>query len=152
MDKVLNVIVGEPLKESEVGDTPVYTVENDPILSKLANESQPTKKEEKEARKFLKDVQNYIKSDKFVDDCKERAKCTGKTPLEVGQTYIGKVAGIIGDGLCMAVDTANIGAVGLIDLISILLTKTVNLICNIVRGIIRTVTFGRTNHIASAEA
>ena len=109
-----------------------------------------TKQEEKEARKFLKDVQNYIKSDKFINDCNERAKCTGESPKKVAKTYIGKVAGVIGDGLGIAVDTVNIGAVGLIDLIGTLLTRAIDLICNIVRGIVRTLTFNRTNHVATA--
>ena len=144
--KVLNVTIGAPVNSNATA-----SVTGDPILDKLSNEpiKQPTKKEEKEARKFLKDVQNYLKSDKFVDDCNAKAEKTGQSPLKVGQTYIGKVAGIIGDGLGMAVDTVNIGAVGLIDLISTLLTKAVNLICNIVRGIVRTVTFCRTNHTPS---
>ena len=139
--KVLNVSIGNP-----IGDTP--NVANDPILSKFSNEPivKPSKKEEKEARDFLKNVQDYLKTDKFVEDCKKKAQRTGETPLKVAQNYIGKVAGIIGDGLGMAVDTVNIGAVGLIELISTLLTKAVSLICSIVRGIVRTVTFGRTNH------
>jgi hypothetical protein len=143
--KVLNVTIGSPVDATASG------VVGDPILDKLSDEPiiQPTKEEEKEARKFLKNVQSYLKSDKFIDDCNERAKKTGESPKKVATTYIGKVAGIIGDGLGMAVDTVNIGAVGLIDLISTLLTKAVNLICNIVRGIIRTVTFNRTNHVTA---
>ena len=141
--KVLNVSIGSPV------DATASNMVNDPILSKLSDEPiKPTKKEEKEARDFLKNVQNYLKTDKFIDDCNKKAQRTGKTPLKVAQDYIGKVAGIIGDGLGMAVDTVNIGAVGLIELISTLLTKAVDLICNIVRGIVRTVTFGRTNHVA----
>ena len=143
--KVLNVTIG-----SSVNAT-ASNVANDPILSKLSDEPiQPTKQEEKEARKFLKDVQNYIKSDKFINDCNERAKCTGESPKKVAKTYIGKVAGVIGDGLGIAVDTVNIGAVGLIDLIGTLLTRAIDLICNIVRGIVRTLTFNRTNHVATA--
>ena len=140
--KVLNVTIGSPVNATACGTT------GDPILDRLSDEpvKQPTKAEEKEARKFLKDVQNYLKSDRFVEDCEERASKTGESPRKVAKTYIGKVAGIIGDGLGMAVDTVNIGAVGLIDLISTLLTKAVNIICNIVRGIVRTITFNRTNH------
>lgn len=141
--KVLNVSIGSPVNAT------ASSVVNDPILSKLSDEPivQPTKKEEKEARKFLKDVQDYLKTDKFINDCNKKAMRTGETPLKVAQTYIGKVAGIIGDGLGMAVDTVNIGAIGLIDLISTLLTKAIDVICNIVRGIVRTVTFNRTNHV-----
>lgn len=143
--KILNVTVGTPITQEK----PV-----DPILEKLSDEliQQPTKEEEKKAKTFLKDVQSYLKSDKFIDDCNERAKKTGESPKKVAITYIGKVAGIIGDGLGMAIDTVNIGAVGLIDLISTLLTKAVNVICNIVRGIISTITFNRTNHVATATA
>jgi hypothetical protein len=139
--KVLNVTIGSPVNATASG------VVGDPILDKLSDEPIiPTKEEEKEARKFLKNVQSYLKSDKFVDDCNARAMKTGESPRKVATTYIGKVAGIIGDGLGMAVDTVNIGAVGLIDLISTLLTKAVNLICNIVRGIVATLTFNKTNH------
>jgi hypothetical protein len=136
--KVLNVTIGTP-------------VTSDPILDQFSDEPiiQPTEKEVKEAKSFLKNVQSYIKSEKFVKDCNAKAMQTGQSPKKVATTYIGKVAGIIGDGLGMAVDTVNIGAVGLIDLISTLLTKAVNLICNIVRGIIRTVTFNRTNHVTA---
>ena len=140
-NKVLNVTIGSPVNAT------ASNVANDPILNKLSDKHiQPTKEEEKEARKFLKDVQDYLKTDKFISDCNKRAQRTGETPLKVAQSYIGKVAGIIGDGLGMAVDTAEIGAIGLIDLISTLLTKAVSLICSIVKGIVRTVTFGRTNH------
>jgi hypothetical protein len=133
--KVLNVTIGEPIKKS------------DPILDRLSDEPivEPTKTEEKEARTFLKNVQDYLKSDKFINDCNERAKKTGQSPKKVATTYIGKVAGIIGDGLGIAVDTVNIGAVGLIELIGSLLTKAVNLICNIVRGIVAFITCNRTN-------
>ena len=139
--KVLNVTIGSPVNATASGTV------GDPILDKLSDKPiTPTKEEKKEARKFLKNVQDYLKSDKFVNDCNAKAMKTGESPKKVATTYIGKVAGIIGDGLGMAVDTVNIGAVGLIDLISTLLTKAVNLICNIVRGIVRAVTFNRTNH------
>lgn len=143
--KVLNVSIGSPI------NTTTSNVVNDPILDRLSDEPlvcQPTKKEEKEARSFLKNIQNYLQSEKFINDCNERAKQTGESPKKVAKTYIGKVAGIIGDGLGMVVDTINIGAVGLIELIGSLLTKAINLICSIVRGIVRAVTFNRTNHVA----
>lgn len=130
--KVLNVTIGNP-------------VEEDPILNQFSDKP-ITKEEEKEAKSFLKNVQDYIKSEKFVKDCNQKALETGYPPKKIAKTYIGKIAGTIGDGLGIAVDTANIGAVGLIDLISLALTKTVNLICNIVRGLIGIITFNRTNH------
>ena len=142
--KVLTVDIGNPI------NTTAQSIINDPILNQLSDEPiEPTKKEVKEARKFLKDIRSYLKSDKFIKDCNEKAMKTGKSPKVVATTYIGKVAGIIGDGLGIAVDTVHIGAVGLIDLIGTLLTKAVTLICNIVRGIINTLTFNRTNHVPS---
>lgn len=147
--KVLNVTIGAPIGAG--ANATASAVVSDPILDRLSDEpiKQPTKEKEKEARKFLKDVQDYIKSDRFVDDCNAKAMKTGQSPKKVATTYIGKVAGVIGDGLGIAVDTVNIGAVGLIDLISTLLTKAVNLICNIVRGIVATLTFNRTNHVTA---
>ena len=141
--KVLNVTIGTPVN----GTTTTSSVVNDPILAKFSDEpiKQPTKEEEKEARTFLKNVQDYIQSETFVNDCNKKAMKTGQSPKKVATTYIGKVAGIIGDGLGIAVDTVNIGAVGLIELIGTLLTKAVNLICSIVRGIVAIITFGRTN-------
>lgn len=144
--KVLEPIIGEPVKANAI---PSPT--EDPILIQFSDEpiKQPTKEEEKEAKKFLKDVQEYIQSETFVKDCNAKAMKTGQSPRKVATTYIGKVAGIIGDGLGIAVDTVNIGAVGLIDLINTLLTKAINLICDIVRGIVATVTFGRTNKVTA---
>ena len=136
--RILGVTIGEPIEET-VGDPILDQFSDEPIVP-------PTEEEVREAKTFLKNVQDYIQSNKFVKDCNTKAMQTGVSPKKVATTYIGKVAGIIGDGLGMAVDTVNIGAVGLIDLISTLLTKAVNLICNIVRGIVRTLTFNRTNH------
>lgn len=142
--KVLNVTIGSPVNAT------ASSVVGDPILDKLSDEPIiPTKEEEKEARKFLKNVQDYLKSDKFVNDCNARAMKTGESPKKVAVTYIEKVAGIIGDGLGMAVDTIETGAVGLINLIDLLLTKAVTIICSIVRCVVRVVTFNRTNHVTA---
>ena len=89
MSKVLEVTLGTP---GETVNATASAVVNDPILSRLSDEpiKTPTKEEEKEARSFLKNVQDYLKSDEFVEDCNKKAMKTGQSPLKVGQTYIGK--------------------------------------------------------------
>ena len=134
--KVLEPIIGEPVKANAI---PSPT--EDPILIQFSDEpiKQPTKEEEKEAKKFLKDVQEYIQSETFVKDCNAKAMKTGQSPRKVATTYIGKVAGIIGDGLGIAVDTVNIGAVGLI------IVQVIPFIFNGVLG--ASVSFGGTSLI-----
>lgn len=133
----------------------VNQVKEDPILNQFSDEvpgqeqaaqgAQPSQEEAEQSVGFLKGIMNYIKSQAFVDDCNRKAREAGVSPKKVAKTYIGKAAGIVGDSLGIAINTAEIGATGFINLLGNVLNMAISLICRVARGIAAFITGNRTN-------
>lgn len=140
---------GAGAEPEEVAEEPEK--EEDPIMAQFEDvfEEEKEKYDQEEVKKsigFLKSVKDYIMSRAFVDDCNDMARRKGVAPKRVAKTYLQKVGGIIGDITGTAVDVAEIGAMGLVNLISGIILGAISLIVRVARGLIRFITGGYTNH------
>lgn len=121
--------------------------EDDAFYEQFSDEIPQEEFSEKEVAKskgIIKGFCDYLKSSKFMDDCNRKAKQFHVSPKKVAKTYVAKVAGTVGDMLDIAVDTAELGATGLIRLLSNVLCSAVSLICSVARGIFKFFTCGYT--------
>lgn len=126
-------------------DTPVVEAKvnvNDDFLDKFSDE--PLTEDPEKAKKKLKGLINFLKSDKFEDRVNREAYKRGIPPKQVAKNCISKAFGIVGDILGIAVDTANYSLNGLIDLLTGILHGAVNLITRVVNALCRIITFNQT--------
>lgn len=99
--------------------------------------------EEESVKDVLKDLKDYLGSKEFFKDCNKESVKTGKSPKECANNFLLQVANVIGSTLGTGVDVINVTVNSVIGLIDTVLTKAVDIICNVVRGLIGVITFGQ---------
>lgn len=120
---------------------PVVEVKADDFLNQFSDE--PLTKDPN-AKKKLSSMIDYLKSSRFKKDINTVAYKTGVPPKQVAKGAISKAFGILGDILGIVVDTASCTLNGLVDLLSSLLHKGIELITRVVNGLCRVITFNQT--------
>lgn len=136
--KCVNVTV-EPLTTD--GKIPTVEVKADDFLNQFSDEPLT---EDPNAKGKLKSIISYLKSNKFKKKVNSEAYKTGVPPRRIAQGIISKAFGIVGDILGIAVDTISCTLNGLVDLLSGILHKGIDLITKVVNGLCRIVTFNQT--------
>ena len=100
--------------------------------------------EDPNAKKKLNSIIGYLKSNRFKKKVNSEAYKTGVPPKKVAQGVISKAFGLVGDILGIAVDTVSCTLNGLVDLLSNILHRGIDLVTKVVNGICRIVTFNQT--------
>lgn len=134
--KCINVKV-TPLTEG----TPNVEIEADDFLNQFSDKPLT---EDPNAKKKLNSIIGYLKSNRFKKKVNSEAYKTGVPPKKVAQGVISKAFGIVGDILGIAVDTVSCTLNGLVDLLSNILHRGIDLVTKVVNGICRIVTFNQT--------
>ena len=134
--KCINVKV-TPLTEG----TPNVEIEADDFLNQFSDKPLT---EDQNAKKKLNSIIGYLKSNRFKKKVNSEAYKTGVPPKKVAQGVISKAFGIVGDILGIAVDTVSCTLNGLVDLLSNILHRGIDLVTKVVNGICRIVTFNQT--------
>ena len=137
----INITVTPLTENSE--EPPVVEVKADDFLNQFSDEPL-TKDPDPNARKKLNSIIDYLKSNRFKKDVNRVAYKTGIPPRQVAKGAIAKAFGVVGDILGIVVDTANYTLNGLVDLLSSLLHKGIDLITRVVNGLCRVITFNQT--------
>jgi len=126
-------------------DTPVVEAKvevNDEFLNKFSDE--PLTEDPAKAKRKLKNLIKFLKSDKFEDRVNREAYKRGIPPKQVATNAISKAFGIVGDILGIAVDTVNHTLNGLITMLTDILHGTVNMITRAVNALCRILTFNQS--------
>lgn len=134
--KCINVKVTPSTEE-----TPNVEIEADDFLNQFSDKPLT---EDPNAKKKLNSIIGYLKSSRFKKKVNSEAYKTGVPPKKVAQGVISKAFGIVGDILGIAVDTVSCTLNGLVDLLSNILHRGIDLVTKIVNGICRVVTFNQT--------
>lgn len=145
MDATFTNITIEPVVANDEPVADIKVEVQDDFLNKFSDE--PLTDEaitEEEAKNKLKKFIDYFKSSQFEKKVNSEARKTGLPPRQIAKNAIAKAFGIVGDVLGVAVDTVNFTLNGLIDLLSSIMHKTIDIITNVVRGLCRIVTFNQT--------
>lgn len=121
--------------------TPNVEIEADDFLNQFSDKPLT---EDPNAKKKLNSIIGYLKSSRFKKKVNSEAYKTGVPPKKVAQGVISKAFGIVGDILGIAVDTVSCTLNGLVDLLSNILHRGIDLVTKIVNGICRVVTFNQT--------
>lgn len=121
--------------------TPNVEIEADNFLNQFSDKPLT---EDPNAKKKLNSIIGYLKSSRFKKKVNSEAYKTGVPPKKVAQGVISKAFGIVGDILGIAVDTVSCTLNGLVDLLSNILHRGIDLVTKIVNGICRVVTFNQT--------
>ena len=118
--------------------TPNVEIEADDFLNQFSDKPLT---EDPNAKKKLNSIIGYLKSSRFKKKVNSEAYKTGVPPKKVAQGVISKAFGIVGDILGIAVDTVSCTLNGLVDLLSNILHRGIDLVTKIVNGICRVVSF-----------
>ena len=121
--------------------TPNVEIEADDFLNQFSDKPLT---EDPNAKKKLNSIIGYLKSNRFKKKVNSEAYKTGVPPKKVAQGVISKAFGIVGDILGIAVDTVSCTLNGLVDLLSNILHRGIDLVTKVVNGICRIVTFNQT--------
>lgn len=121
--------------------TPNVEIEADDFLNQFSDKPLT---EDPNAKKKLNSIIGYLKSSRFKKKVNSEAYKTGVPPKKVAQGVISKAFGIVGDILGIAVDTVSCTLNGLVDLLSNILHRGIDLVTKVVNGICRIVTFNQT--------
>ena len=121
--------------------TPNVEIEADDFLNQFSDKPLT---EDPNAKKKLNSIIGYLKSSRFKKKVNSEAYKTGVPPKKVAQGVISKAFGIVGDILGIAVDTVSCTLNGLVDLLSNILHREIDLVTKVVNGICRVVTFNQT--------
>jgi len=97
-----------------------------------------------EAKKKVKSFMNYIQSDRFKNTVNAVAYEKGVAPRELAHSFLGKAIGTIGDVLGIATNTIHVTVNGLLDLLNLVLKKSVDIIIGVANALIRIITFNQT--------
>lgn len=140
--KVLNV-TPVPINATSVQEDLSNTVqEANQVLNSIPNDTCTQK--EKEAKDYLGNLRQYIKSDLFKSDVEEVSKKTGVPPKKVAQNFFEKALGTVGDILGIAISVVcNTGRM-VVNIASTVAHSIVNLIQNILNGVASIVTLNKT--------
>ena len=139
--KVLNVSikpVGNTLEQTMKATSQAMTE----ALEGLSDETETA--EEKKAKGFLTEFQQYVKSHAFKEDVNEVAKKYNVPPKKVAQNFFEKALGTVGDILGIAISVVCNAGHMIINLASTVAHSIVTLIQNIANGIASIVTLNRT--------
>lgn len=136
----VNVTV-TPVTEQPVEET-VIEVSADELLNKFSDK--PITEDPEKAKGRLKGLIKYLKSSRFEKKVNSEAYKTGIPPRQIAKGIVAKAFGIIGDILGIAVNTVSCTLNGLIDLLSGILHKGVDIITRVVNGVCRIVTFNQS--------
>jgi hypothetical protein len=120
---------------------PNVEIETDDFLNQFSDKPLT---EDPNAEKKLNSIIGYLKSSRFKKKVNSEAYKTGVPPKQVAQGVISKAFGIVGDILGIAVDTVSCTLNGLVDLLSNILHRGIDLVTKVVNGICRIVTFNQT--------
>lgn len=139
--KVLNVSVkpvGSTLEQTMQATAQVMSE----TLNGFTEESETA--EEKKAKGFLNDFNQYVKSHAFKEDVNAVAKKYGVPPKKVAQNFFEKALGTVGDILGIAISVVCNAGHMVVNLASTVAHSIVNLIQSIANGIASIVTLNRT--------
>ena len=139
--KVLNVSVkpvGETLEQTMRTTSQVMAE----TLQSFSDESETA--EEKKAKSFLTEFQQYIKSHDFKEDVNAVAKKYNVPPKKVAQNFFEKALGTVGDILGIAISVVCNAGRMVINIASTVAHSIVTLIQSIANGIASIVTLNRT--------
>lgn len=115
---------------------------DDDFLNQFSDE--PLTEDPDKAKKKLSGIIDYLKSGRFKKKVNSVAYKTGIPPRQVAQGAIAKAFGIVGDILGIAVNTATCTLNGLVDILSTVLHKGIELISRVANALCRIVTFNQT--------
>lgn len=137
----INVTITPLTNETSNIEVETNVETNDEFLNQFSDEPLT---EDPNAKKKLNSIIGYLKSSRFKKKVNSEAYKTGVPPKKVAQGVISKAFGIVGDILGIAVDTVSCTLNGLVDLLSNILHRGIDLVTKIVNGICRVVTFNQT--------
>ena len=103
-----------------------------------------TQKDAEEARSFIYDFMQYIKSGAFKNDVNENAKKYNLKPKALAKNFIDSILGTVGDVLGIAISTVGDTAHTLVNILSTVVHGTVNVVTNIASAIARMITLNKT--------
>lgn len=105
------------------------------------------KQKETEAKNFINQFTDYIKSSAFFNAVNDASVATGVPPKRIAEGFFGKILGTVGDILGIAIGTVRNTAHGVIDLLATVLHGTANVICNVANAIASIFTLNRTVNV-----
>lgn len=138
----VNVTVTPFNGTENLSNIPVVEIKADDFINQFSDE--PLTEDPDKAKSKLSSMIKYLKSSRFKKKVNSEAYKTGLPPRQVAQGVICKAFGIVGDILGITVDTVNCTLNGLVDLLSTILHKSIDLISRVVNGLCRLVTFNQT--------
>lgn len=129
-DKENKKDVNDILEEVEM-----IEVEEDPNISK---------EEAKKSRKFLERLQEYMKSGYYSKKSYELSKNFKVPQKKLAKSFAAKVLGTIGDTLGIVIDAVKDVTFTVIEIIGLILTKGITLICHVAKAIVNMLTLNKT--------
>ena len=130
--------------ESVINGDSCINVKVTPVDDEFINQFSDEPLTEDPDKTKLSDIISYLKSNRFKKKVNSIAYKTGIPPKQIAKGVISKAFGIVGDILGIAIDTVSCTLSGLVDLLSNVLHKGIDLITKVVRGLTRIVTFNQT--------
>lgn len=103
-----------------------------------------TKEEAKKSRKFLEKLQEYMKSGYYSKKSYELSKNFKVPQKKLAKGFASKVLGTIGDTLGIVIDAVKDVTFTVIEIIGLILTKGITLICHVAKAIVSMLTLNKT--------
>ena len=133
----------EPKKVVDVEDY-TETVNQAPHEATEPQQEVFTEKDAKEAESFIKGFMSFLKGDGFEQAVNDTADKTGLPKKTVAKNFVMKCLGTIGDVVEIGVSMVEDCALTLINVLAMLLTKSVNLLVRVAKRLTRIVTLNQT--------
>lgn len=103
-----------------------------------------TKEDAKKSRKFLEKLQEYMKSGYYSKKSYELSKNFKVPQKKLAKSFAAKILGTIGDTLGIVIDAVKDVTFTVIEILGLILTKGITLICHVAKAIVSMLTLNKT--------
>lgn len=155
VNDVLN-ITADSRPKAEIIDTKLETLEGEIVDDKSSEPQTDSDKEDLEQVSepsaqlvsssigMIKGLVNHLSSDKFVERCEELGEKHKLPPKVIAKNFCLRLIGMIGDCLDVAINVTRNFVKSTIDLLLLVLSRGVDLICDVAQGLVRVITLNQT--------